>query len=78
MRLSRTGSRPPLVLHASPVHEVDGEPGQARIGALVLVIDPAWRSEIDPERVAGLLGLTPVESRVVALLAQSKPIDDIA
>ena len=64
MRLSRAGSLPSLVLHVSPVHEGGGEPGQARIGALVLALDPAWRWDIDPERVADLLGLTPAESRI--------------
>ena len=78
MRLSHGGLWPPLVLRVSPVHEAGGEPGMARIGALVLALDPAWRSDIEPERVAGVLGLTPAESRVAVLLAQGRSIDEVA
>ena len=69
MWLSRSGSLPPLALHVSPVHQANREPGQGHIGALVLVVDPASRWDIDLERVAGLLGLTPAESLIAVLLA---------
>ena len=78
MRLSRAGCRPRLVLHVSPVHEAGGEPRQGRIGALMLVVDPAWRWQVDPERVADLLGLTPTESRIAVLLAQGKSIGEVS
>ena len=78
MRLSRAGCLPRLLLHVSPVHEASGEFGQGRIGALVLAVDPAWRWDIDPERVADLLGLTPAESRIAVLLAQGRSIDEVA
>ena len=60
------------------MHEAGVEPGRGRIGALVLAVDPAWRWHIDPERVAGPLGLTPAESRIAVLLAQGKSIDEVA
>ena len=78
MLVSRAAPLSRLVLHVSPVHEAGGESGQTRIGALVLALDPAWRSNIDPERVADVLGLTPAESRVAVLLAQGKSIDEVA
>ena len=78
MLVSRTDTLSRLVLHVSPVQEAGGEPGRARIGALVLALDPAWRSNIDPERVADVLGLTPAESRIAVLLAQGKSIDEVA
>ena len=78
MRLSRTGSLPPLMLHVNPVHGANREPGQGHIGALVLVVDPAWRWGNDPEQVASLLDLTPMESRIAVLLAQGKSIDEVA
>ena len=77
MRLSRAGYRPPLVLHITPVHEADGEATQAHIRAVVLAFDPAWRWNIDPEQVADLLGLTRAESRIAALLAQGRSIDEV-
>ena len=78
MLVSRAELLSRLVLHVSPVHEAGGEPGQARIGALVLALDPARRWDIDPERVRELLGLTPAESGIAVLLAQGKSIDEVA
>ena len=58
--------------------EASREPGQGRIGALVLAVDPAWRWDIDPERVAGLLGLTHAEIRIAVPLAEGRSIGEIA
>ena len=71
MLVSRAATLSRLVLHVSPVQDVGGEPGQARIGALVLALDPARRWDIDPELVAELLGLTRAESQIAVLLALS-------
>ena len=78
MRLSRAGSPLPLVLHVSPLYEAGGERARGRFGALVLAADPAWRWDIDPERLGDLLGLTPAESRVAVLLAQGRSIGEVA
>ena len=78
MRLSRAGCLPRLVLHVSPAHEADGEPGQGRIGALAPAVDPAWRWDLDPEWVAGLLGLAPAENRIAVPLAQGRSIDEVS
>ena len=54
------------------------EPRPSRVGALVLVVDPMVGAGIDPDRVRAVLGLTPAQSHVSALLAQGKTIRDIA
>ena len=78
MVVSRPETLSRLVLHVSPVHDAGAGPGQSRIGALVLAVDPADRTGIDPERVGEVLGLTRAESHIAVLLAQGKTIDDIA
>ena len=50
-------------------------PARERSGT---VADPAWRWDIDPARLADLLGLTRAESRIAVLLAQGKSIDEVA
>ena len=67
MLVSRAETQSRLALHVSPVHEACGEPGRARIGALVLALDPARRRDIEPARIADLLGLAPAESRLANL-----------
>ena len=76
VRRSQTLSR--LVLHVSPVHDAAGDAGQRRMGALVLAVDPADRTGLDPARVGHALGLTPAESHIAVLLAQGETIDAVA
>ena len=78
MPVSRATSQPRLAVHVSPVSEGGAYPRGSRIGALVLVADPADRADIDPGRVGDILGLTPAESRIAILLAQGKSIDAVA
>ena len=78
MLVSRPETRSPLVLHVSPVHDPGMESRKSRIATLVLAIDPADRTGIDPARVGKALGLTRAESRVAVSLAEGKTIDDIA
>ena len=78
MRLGRRDSLPRLVLHVNPANDAATESAQVRIGALVLVVDPAWRLDLEPAQVGELLGLTPAESLVAVLYAQGKSIDEIA
>ena len=68
-----------LQVHVSPVR-ADGteEPSLGRIGALVLVIDPADRLRLDPEALGTLLGLTTAESDVAASLVEGMSARDIA
>ena len=78
MRLSDKNLPSRLVLHASPVHAAGPESGEGRIGALVLVVDPMERRDIEPRRLEHLLGLTPAESQIAALLGQGRSIEEIA
>ena len=78
MLVGRPGTRSRLVLHVSPVHDPGMESRKSRVAMLVLAIDPADRTGIDPARVGKALGLTRAESRVAVSLAEGKTIDDIA
>ena len=78
MLLGRPETRSRLVLHVSPVHDPGMESRKSRIATLVLAVDPADRTGIDPARVGKALGLTRAESRVAVSLAEGKTIDDIA
>ena len=76
--LRRTPGRPRLRLHVSPVGPRHKTFGVRGVAALALVVDPEKELEIDPHRVVALLGLTPAESRVAALLAEGMRVPDIA
>ena len=78
MPVTRPAPLPRLAVHVTPVSEGGTTPRPSRIGALVLVLDPAVRPGLEPERVAEALGLTPAESRIAVLLSQGKRIDDVA
>ena len=76
--LRRRAVAPRLVLHANPVSDPETGSRSGRVAALVLVVDPAMRSRIDPALVSALFGLTPAESQIAVLLAQNRTIGDIA
>ena len=76
--LRRAPGRPRLALHVSPVGPRHKTFGVRGVAALALVVDPENGLGIDPHRVATLLGLTLVEARVAALLAEGLGISDIA
>lgn len=78
MMVSRQRSAIRLVLHVSPVNEGGAPARSGRMGALVLLVDPESRWRIDAESVGAILGLTPAESHVAAMLAEGKTIRDIA
>ena len=75
--LSRA-SGPRLVLHVSPVGRREADARIWPVAALVLVIDPASQTRIDPAVAAAALGLTQTESRVAVLLAEGKTVRDVA
>ena len=78
MRIQRPLLRSRLELHVHPMEPAQPDFGGRRVAALVLVVDPAIRPRIDPGRVSALLGLTPQEGRVSALLAEGRPVREIA
>ena len=69
---------PPLVVHVNPVGRRETDARVSPVAALVLVIDPASQSRIDPAVAAVALGLTEMEGRVAALLAEGMNIREIA
>ena len=74
-RLSRL---PRLAVHINPVTDSYSDYRSRRVAALVLIVDPASQPRINPGLVAEILGLTPAEGRVAAMLAEGKTVRDIA
>lgn len=78
MRIQRPLLRSRLELYAHPVEAGQADFGGRRVAALVLVVDPENRPRIDPVRLSVLLGLSPSEGVVSALLAEGRPVREIA
>ena len=77
MLVQQSSGTLPLTLHISPVeHRADF--GVQRVAALVLLVDPVERPQIDPASLATALGLTRAESQVAAALAAGHSVRDIA
>ncbi len=76
--LRRSSALPPLVLHVNPVGQQETDLRVSPIAALVLVVDPASHTRIDPAVVAVALGLTGMESRVAVLLAEGMSVREVA
>ena len=78
MSVRRSPHLPRLAVHVTPVAGGQMDITAHRVGALVLVVDPANRPRIDPDLVARTLGLTPSQSRVAVALAEGHTVRDIA
>lgn len=78
MTVRRPSILPRLALQISPVGSSQQDFRPLRVAAIVLVVDPARRTRIDPELVAEALGLTPAESQVAVVLAEGKTVQEIA
>jgi len=78
MTVQRASGRARLGLHVAPVGGAEADFGGRRVAVLVLVVDPARRPRIDAQRVAAMLGLTPSEGRMAALLAEGLRVREIA
>ena len=76
--IQRPMLRSRLQLHVHPVEPTQADFGARRVAALALLVDPTSRPRINPVRVSALLGLTPSEGRVAALLAEGRPVREIA
>lgn len=77
MTLRRPSGRV-LLVHVSPVGNSGADFGARRVAALVLAVDPARRPRVDPARLREAFGLTASEGRVTALLAEGRPVLEIA
>ena len=76
--IGRGSSSPPLVVHVKPVAVPQPDYGARHTAALILIVEPRSRHRIDPDLVARTLGLTPMESRVAAWLAEGRSVRDMA
>ena len=75
--IQRAKGLPPLVLHVHPVRTSDADPAWP-VAALMVVVDAATGTPIDPTVVAEVLDLTGMESLVAVLLAEGKRVSAIA
>ncbi|MDE2763147.1 MAG: LuxR C-terminal-related transcriptional regulator [Gemmatimonadota bacterium] len=78
MKITRREAQTPLVLEIHPVRRMDTDYRARRVGALVLVVDPAARPRVDSDLAAAALSLTPAESRVAVALAAGQTVAGIA
>ncbi len=78
MPLGRGSASPPLVVHVKPVAVPQPAYGAPHTAALVLIVEPGRGHRIDPDLVAGVLGLTPMEARVAVWLAQGRSVREMA
>ena len=78
MLLGRSSGLPPFVVHVKPVAVPQPDYGARHVAALVLIVEPGSQHRIDPDLVARILGLTPMESRVAAGLAEGRSVDEMA
>ena len=78
LKITRTKTRTPLIIEICPVRTASADHRAGDVAALVLIVDPAARSRIDPAFAARVLGLSPAESRVAVDLAAGKTIAGIA
>ena len=69
--LPRPSGRPPLQVVPLPVPEAVGSSSHSpALGALLLIVDPEWRGDLDTAILSAVFGLTPAEARFATALAQ--------
>ena len=78
MVLKRASPQPPLMLHVNPVAGQERDYPVWPVAALVLVVDPARRTTVDPAVVAATLGLSPMQSQVAVRMAEGMSVPAIA
>ena len=69
---------PPFVVHVKPVSARQRDAGAERVAALVLITEPGHGTPIDPALVSVSLGLTPMEGRIAAWVAEGRTVREIA
>ena len=70
MRLQQPEAGLPLMLHVAPTTASGSDWGCGRIAALALIVDANQPGRIEPSLLTEMLGLTPSEAEVAALLAE--------
>ena len=76
--MKRKAPLPPLVLHVNPLSRQEAGFGGWPVAALALLAEPRHGAGIDPDLVAAIIGLTPMESRVSVMLAEGMSVREIA
>ena len=66
--LQRSHATTPFMVHVTPIASSGSDCG-AHVAALALLVDTGQRARVDPCLLTGVLGLTPAEAEVAALLA---------
>ena len=78
MTMRRSAGMAQLALHVTPVGERNRDDAPGGVAALLLVHEPDSGARIDPAQVSALLGLTPMEGRVAALLAEGRTVAEVS
>ena len=78
LTVGHSSTAPRITLHVMPVtaYPLDGD--LWRVAAVALLVEPGPHSQIDSDLVATVMGLTPAEGRVAALLAGGHTVRNIA
>ncbi len=71
-----SGQRRYEVLVTPASAETSGSPGAPQV--TILICDPTYRPEVNPEILQAFYGLTPVEANVAASLAGGLSVDEVA
>ena len=78
LALERGPGLPRIGLHAVPIHVPRLDFGIRRTAAIILIVDPLREPRITVDHLGAVLGLTPSESQVAALLSQGHSVTVIA
>ena len=78
MILKPEGPLPPVALHVNPIAGQERNYPVWPVAALVLIVDPARRTTVDPTLVAATLGLSPMQSQVAVHMAGGMSVPAIA
>ena len=78
MTVGRSSSAQRITLHVMPATVYPLGYDSWRVAAVVLLTEPGTHSRIDSDLVTAVLGLTPAEGRVAALLAAGHTVPNIA
>ncbi|MDE0207146.1 MAG: LuxR C-terminal-related transcriptional regulator [Candidatus Tectomicrobia bacterium] len=74
----RPPGQPHLAVHITPIATAQRDYGLKSVAALVLVLDVTVPPRIDRDMVASVLGLTPSQSQVAAMLTEGQSVQEIA
>ena len=78
LTVGRSSTAPRITLHVMPVTAYPLGYDLWRVAAVALLVEPGPHSQIDSDLVATVMGLTPAEGRVAALLAGGHTVRNIA